>query len=109
LTEYEYYEYGLEGFLPGLVVPLANRPEVDSWKGFEGLTIVRRKVTAGPWTEYTGEFAPGDRVQQVPESATYEGPTGTVAELRGERVRVTWDPQEGRCWSIEWPQHLRKV
>lgn len=107
MTDYEYYEYALEG-INEMIIPLPGRP-VDGLYDTIGFTVVRRKVTAGPWTEYTGEFAPGDRVQQVPESATYEGPTGTVAELRGERVRVTWDPQEGRCWSIEWPQHLRKV
>lgn len=107
----EYYEYGLEGFLPDVIVPLANRPEVDSWKGFEGLTIVRRKVTAGPWTEYTGEFVVGDRVQQVPEESGVRPASGTVTNVRGGRVHVEWDCDvpNGYARSVEWPQHLRKV
>lgn len=106
------YEYGLKGVEPGVVHPLANRPDENAWRGYPDLTVVRREVTYGPWVTYTGEFTVGDRVESIPEQSGVKSELGTVTRVLKHRVRVEWDTEEdstGYAFSTELPEHIRKV
>lgn len=108
------YEYALAEDDGDLIIPLPDEPDLDAYKTAHGFTVVHRRVTHEPWTEYTGTFVVGDRVEEIMEESGRRGPIGTVTRVLkdDERIGVEWDDTPNStsfATSVVMPDYIRKI